>query len=180
MTDDNWRPHDQNDDAARRRPGKLEAEMDQFDDEEFGGPLFGDTSEHAVTDGESGPLTGSGLLRMDDDSGAMPHWTEQATGEVPRIDRPEPSPDPTDDLDVWSTFTSSTPVWNEGDPVDRPTGQFATTPADPTGEIAWEDAPAAAAAAVAGAGPDPAAVVVRDQIVLAVDGIAAGADPGHR
>ena len=81
--------------------------MDQFDDEEFGGPLFGDTSEHAVTDGESGPLTGSGLLRMDDDSGAMPHWTEQATGEVPRIDRPEPSPDPTDDLDVWSTFSGS-------------------------------------------------------------------------
>jgi phosphatidate cytidylyltransferase len=38
---------------------------------------------------------------------SMPHWTEPATGEVPRIlggDEP-------DDLDAWSSLTSSAPRW---------------------------------------------------------------------
>jgi phosphatidate cytidylyltransferase len=79
---------------------------------------------------------------MDDPSGSMPHWTEDATGEVPVIERPKRPADPTDDLDVWSTFTTDTPVWKEGDAVDKPSGRVsAASPADPTGEISWEDAP---------------------------------------
>ena len=45
MSDDMWRPGDKN----PRRPGPLESEMDAFDDDEFGGPLFGETSEQPVT-----------------------------------------------------------------------------------------------------------------------------------
>ncbi len=123
--------------------------MDRFDDDEFGGPLFADTSETAVTPAES-PAAADDAdepLRLDeDDSGAMPHWTESATGDVPKISPTGPSADPTDDLDVWSTFTSDAPVWKEGDPVDSPSGPVPTAPADPTGEIAWENAPAAESA----------------------------------
>ncbi len=39
---------DWNDDdkaAPRRKPGPFESEMDSFDDDEFGGPLFGATTE---------------------------------------------------------------------------------------------------------------------------------------
>jgi phosphatidate cytidylyltransferase len=142
--------------------------MDAFDDTEFGGPLFGKTSENPVVavepsaqrPNEPAPVAapvevvanpddwpelasgGSGRLRMDDPSGSMPHWTEDATGEVPVIERPKRPADPTDDLDVWSTFTTDTPVWKEGDAVDKPSGRVsAASPADPTGEISWEDAP---------------------------------------
>lgn len=140
MTDDIWRPEDEGSD--RRPPGRLEAEMDRFDDEEFGGPLFGDTSEQPVARGAA-DASDSGAaerLSLTDDTGSMPHWTEAATGEVPRIEKAAPA-DPTDDLDVWSTFTSDAPVWKEGDPVDKPSGPVPTAPADPTGEISWEDAP---------------------------------------
>ena len=162
MTDDIWRP-DEEESADRRRPGRLEAEMDAFNETEFGGPLFGDTSETSVVAAdppperptESAPAAttgewpesssgGSGRLQMDDPSGSMPHWTEDATGEVPVIERPATAADPTDDLDVWSTFTTDTPVWKEGDSVDKPSGRVpAASPPDPTGEISWEDAPIA-------------------------------------
>ena len=194
MTDDIWRPEDN--DSGRRRPGRLEAEMDAFDDSEFGGPLFGDTTEHDVVSSSDsvgaaaaepsvepdpliarGPIAesdvfgaattasndapdavaaepqpvdewpespsgGAGRLQLDEDgSGAMRHWTEDATGEVPVIEPTTVVPDPTDDLDVWSTFTSDAPVWKEGDAVDKPSGSVPTSPVDPTGEISWEDAP---------------------------------------
>src|SRR6187431_3160434 len=45
MSDDIWKPGDKN----PRRPGPVESEMDAFDEEEFGGPLFGETSEQPVT-----------------------------------------------------------------------------------------------------------------------------------
>lgn len=172
MTDDIWRPDDEGK-ADRRRPGRLEAEMDAYDESEFGGPLFGDTSETAVVAADASPEPpteavaepigvvsttseipqsgsgGSGRLQMDDNSGSMQHWTEDATGEVPVIGRPAPAAEPTDDLDVWSTFTTDTPVWKEGDAVDRPSGRVpAASPADPTSEISWEDAPIAAQSGV--------------------------------
>ena len=172
MTDDIWRPDDEGK-ADRRRPGRLEAEMDAYDESEFGGPLFGDTSETAAVAADASPEPpteavaepigvvsttseipqsgsgGSGRLQMDDNSGSMQHWTEDATGEVPVIGRPAPAAEPTDDLDVWSTFTTDTPVWKEGDAVDRPSGRVpAASPADPTSEISWEDAPIAAQSGV--------------------------------
>lgn len=92
-------------------------------------PLFGDdeptTQSPATSDGFPGddePLSfGPG------DTGPLPHWTEPATGELPRMEQRErPSEDPPldDELDVWSSFTSESPVWSDD------------VPADPSSEIA--------------------------------------------
>jgi phosphatidate cytidylyltransferase len=43
-----------------------------------------------------------------DPPAAMPHWTEPATGEVPAV---LASGEDEDDLDAWSTFSSSQPRW---------------------------------------------------------------------
>ncbi len=40
---------------------------------------------------------------------SMPHWTEPATGEVPRIFASDDDAD--EDLDAWSAFSSSAPRW---------------------------------------------------------------------
>ncbi|WP_420453215.1 phosphatidate cytidylyltransferase [Ilumatobacter sp.] len=175
MTDDIWRNEDGGDPSTgSRRPGRFEAQMDDFDSEEFGGPLFGDDSEPTRTPtGEN-----AGLDLSDDSTGPLPHWTEPPTGEVPRIESASTDTDDGDDLDVWSTFTSESPVWKEGDSVDAPTGSLGTTdvdapeepspafasssptgssgrtprvggpdaPADPTGELRWEDDPSGGSA----------------------------------
>jgi phosphatidate cytidylyltransferase len=74
------------------------------------------------------------------DTGSLPHWTEPPTGEVPRLEserRDDPALDDAD-LDVWSTFTSESPVWRD-DVVDpsgeipaarRSTGQHDVTTSD--------------------------------------------------
>src|SRR5581483_8571911 len=57
------------------------------------------------------PLRTSGEHRL-------PHWTEPATGEVPKVLASSEEDD--DDLDAWSSFTSSQPRWRgEGPPVER-------------------------------------------------------------
>jgi phosphatidate cytidylyltransferase len=59
---------------------------------------------------------GSGeLLSFDDDSGALPHWTEPPTGEIPRLRRGDATGGSAldDDLDVWSSFTTESPVWRD-------------------------------------------------------------------
>jgi len=145
MTDDIWR-HDEEPGTGggRRQPGRYESEMDEFDDEEFGGPLFGDDSGGVSTAGARSTGDDTSSLSLTDDTGSMPHWTEEATGAVPTI---EPTADEGDDdgLDVWSTFTTDSPVWKEGDSVDQPSGVVARKqtelPADPTGELSWEDDP---------------------------------------
>jgi phosphatidate cytidylyltransferase len=143
MSDDIWESDEEPDERRKPRhhPGPLESQMDDFDEDEFGGPLFGETSEQpSVPLSESEPSSGS-LSFGDDDTGSMPHWTEAPTGDVPRIDPAPSSPDPTDDLDVWSSFSGDAPVWKEGDDVDRPSGVSAPpdVPVDPTGELTWED-----------------------------------------
>lgn len=157
MSDDIWR-NDDDPSTSGRRPGKFEASMDEFDNDEFGGPLFGDDSG-GVSAGRpaSAPvdteITGEqpGLSFRDDETGPLPHWTEPATGEMPKIEAAERGPSEHDDLDVWSTFTSESPVWKEGDSVDEPTGTVsvgvesegvdAVAPLDPTGELSWENDP---------------------------------------
>jgi phosphatidate cytidylyltransferase len=100
--------------------------MDSFDPEEFGGPLFGATTEQPVTSLDD-ELAGERLSFGSGESGALPHWTDPPTGEVPRIDAAEPAAD--DDLDVWSSFAS-----------DRgPGAEPAEAPRDPTGELVWHD-----------------------------------------
>ncbi len=113
--------------TSRRKPGPFESEMDSFDDDEFGGPLFGATTEQPAVgfDNEREPISfGS------EDSGTLPHWTDPPTGEVPRIEAAETSPDPTDDVDVWSSFAGSSTEDVAGE-----------APKDPTGELSWHDDP---------------------------------------
>jgi phosphatidate cytidylyltransferase len=152
MTDDIWRNDDSSDSTGGgRRPGRFESSMDEFNDDDFGGPLFGDDSGGVTSptrsDGESGEISFG-----DDATGPLPHWTEPATGEMPKIEVLEAAAGDSDDLDVWSTFTSESPVWKEGDSVDEPSGTLSSSPAaaadagipsDPTGELSWEDDPIA-------------------------------------
>lgn len=166
MADDGWRDDERSRPGDGRRPGRYESAMDEFDDDEFGGPLFGDDSgRHAapVTDEQPtvAPSESSTLSFGDDDTGSLPHWTEPPTGEMPRIESSGRDDTGDEELDVWSTFTSESPVWKEGDSVDRPSGVAApgddavasgeveavdagapvAAPADPTGELRWEDDP---------------------------------------
>lgn len=154
MTDDIWR-HEDGTEGSGRRPGRFESQMDDFNEDEFGGPLFGDDSgglssaTTGATDRVSGDPSGPGLSLSDDNTGSLPHWTEPPTGEMPKIEATASADDANADLDVWSTFTSESPVWKEGDSVDEPSGTLTrstpdasvTPPSDPTGELSWEDDP---------------------------------------
>ena len=109
------------DDAWRRE--RLEDE-----DENFGPPLFGDVPTSEVRPGD--------LSFGDDDTGSLPHWTEPATGEIPRVLSESAAADPSDDLDVWSAFSSQSLVWSDDEPQRDATadasGAIASGP-DPTG-----------------------------------------------
>jgi phosphatidate cytidylyltransferase len=127
MSDDR-RQGDDADAASRRRPGSFESEMDSFDPEEFGGPLFGATTEQPVTSFDDDAAR-ERLSFGSDDSGSLPHWTDPPTGEIPKIPVAEQPESHTDDLDVWSSFAS--------DPA--PATEVAEAPKDPTGELTWHD-----------------------------------------
>jgi len=136
--------------TSRRKPGPVESDMDSFDAEEFGGPLFGATTEQPVMSFENE----AGREPMSfgtDDSGAMPHWTDPPTGEIPRITAAEVPPDPTDDVDVWSSFAGSSPTGADA---------VAEAPKDPTGELSWHDDPTVDDAPVADARRPSGAVPV--------------------
>jgi phosphatidate cytidylyltransferase len=99
MSDDNWR----RDDEGERRP------------------LFA-ADDEPTSNIERDDVLGFGP----GDTGSLPHWTEPPTGEVPRLgsDADAADADGADvDLDVWSSFTSESPVWREDVP-------------DPSGEVA--------------------------------------------
>ena len=122
--------------TSRRKPGPFESEMDSFDDDEFGGPLFGATTEQPVTSFDDRPereRERESISFGADESGPMQHWTDPPTGEVPRIAAPEAAPDPTDDVDVWSSFSGASTAH---DVVSQ-------APKDPTGELSWHDDPTA-------------------------------------
>ena len=92
MTDDPW----------RRRGAE---------DDDFGAPLFDEATD---ADGSEGLSFGTS------DTGPLPHWTEPPTGEIPRVLTPNGGSDPTDDLDVWSSFSGQSPTWR--DEHSAPTG----------------------------------------------------------
>ncbi len=100
------------DDARRHR------RQDEGEAEDYGPPLFAETTDE---DDESG-----GISFGASDTGPLPHWTEPPTGEMPRTLTASPQSDPTDDLDVWSSFAGKAPVWRDDQPVD---------PHDETGEM---------------------------------------------
>src|SRR6476659_1384868 len=101
MTDDSRR---------QRRPDEGEAE-------DFGPPLFADSEGDDTTDG---------LSFGSSDTGPLPHWTEPPTGEMPRTLTTSAPSDPSDDLDVWSSFARKATVWSDDQPAD---------PHDETNEI---------------------------------------------
>jgi phosphatidate cytidylyltransferase len=82
------------------------ADQGDGDDGEFGPPLFADhpTGELPAT---------SGLSFGTSDTGSLPHWTEPPTGDLPRTLSVPVTPDATDDLDVWSAFSTDEPVWSD-------------------------------------------------------------------
>jgi phosphatidate cytidylyltransferase len=117
MSDDMWRQRQPKSDPS----------------EEFGGPLFPDEDPDAAADRPDD--TGERKLRFGpNDTGPLPHWTEPPTGEVPRM-TPAASGagGDDDDVDVWSSFTTESPVWRDdvGDDAD-PSGGFDH---DLTGEV---------------------------------------------
>ena len=124
MSDDMWR--------RRREHG------DETD--EFGGPLFPDEEPSNSTQRPSeGDDTGERRLSFGpNDTGPLPHWTEPPTGEVPRL---EPSASAggeggEDDVDVWSSFTTESPVWR--DDVTDPSGEHPRD-VESTGQVYTDD-----------------------------------------
>lgn len=136
--------------STRRKPGPFESEMDSFDDEEFGGPLFGATTEQPVV-GFDDEVAPERLRLGSDESGSMPHWTDPPTGEVPRIASTASTPDPTDDVDVWSSFAGSST--QDAEPE---------APKDPTGELTWHDDPTVDDAPVSSRAPSSGAVPITE------------------
>lgn len=110
------------------------------DTSEFGGPLFpDDPAERDEPDGR-GRRDDTGERRVQfgpNDTGPLPHWTDPPTGEIPRLAPPPASDqDDGDDVDVWSTFTTESPVWRDDDPVTTVMDQVTPeTPRDPSGGI---------------------------------------------
>jgi phosphatidate cytidylyltransferase len=99
------------DDSRRHR------RQDEGEAEDYGPPLFAEGADDEASDGLSFGTS---------DTGPLPHWTEPPTGEMPRTLTATPSPDPSDDLDVWSSFAGKAPVWSDDQTVD---------PHDETGEM---------------------------------------------
>jgi len=86
--------------------------------EEFGGPLFPD--ESATNQPGSSDDSGERRLRFGpNDTGPLPHWTDPPTGEIPRVAPQASAKDPgeEDDVDVWSQFTTESPVWRDDEPA---------------------------------------------------------------
>lgn len=105
-------------DDARRRDRRDR----MHDDDDFGPPLFGDDT----------PTDRNDVLSFGTaDTGPLPHWTSPPTGEMPAVLGEGQPRDHTDDLDVWSSFSDSAPVWSD-DPL--PTGEF-EVPARTTGPV---------------------------------------------
>src|SRR3954470_9749034 len=91
------------DDARRQR------RQDEGEAEGYGPPLFADTEDD--DDNTDGLSFGAS------DTGPLPHWTEPPTGEMPRTLTTAAPADPSDDLDVWSSFAGKAPVWSDDEPV---------------------------------------------------------------
>jgi phosphatidate cytidylyltransferase len=96
--------------------------------DKFGPPLFPDEP--------TGEVHGIDLSFGEHDTGPLPHWTDPPTGEVPRVLSTNAGPDDSDDVDVWSSFSTSQPVWKD-EPAGDPSGALdepATNPraGDPT------------------------------------------------
>jgi phosphatidate cytidylyltransferase len=97
---------------------RRERSGDTSETEEFGGPLFPD---EASTEGAgAADDTGERRLRFNpNDTGPLPHWTDPPTGEIPQVAPQASGKDPSEEeeVDVWSQFTTETPVWRDDEPT---------------------------------------------------------------
>jgi phosphatidate cytidylyltransferase len=112
---------------------------DRRDDDDFSefGSLFDDAeqTQNLPPVGSSDASSGDEPIHLDDgETGALPHWTEPPTGEIPQFDATKDdaaagaSESDDEELDVWSSFSSEAPVWKDDTSVDE-------VPADPSGEL---------------------------------------------
>jgi phosphatidate cytidylyltransferase len=112
---------------------RRERSGDTSDTGEFGGPLFPDDDEEKADRPSDPDDSGARRLRFGpNDTGPLPHWTDPPTGEIPRM-APQGSgkdPEDEDDVDVWSQFTTETPVWRDDEPSSEP-----AAPADRSGGV---------------------------------------------
>lgn len=86
MSDDRW---SQDDEERRRAP--------LFGDDEptASNEILGDDDPFASTGGSTSDPDDAPLSFGEGDTGPLPHWTEPATGEMPRIE-PQATPDDED------------------------------------------------------------------------------------
>ncbi len=104
---------------------------DRRDDDDFSefGSLFDDAEPtQNIAEVASTPAAQAddedGLSFDDSAAGALPHWTEPPTGEIPRFDGAAAAEQGSnqdvdhDDVDVWSSFSSESPVWKDDEPVE--------------------------------------------------------------
>ncbi len=99
---------------------------DRDDFSEYGS-LFDDAEptqniDEVAGEGDSDAITfGAGT------TGNLPHWTDPPTGEVPRLDAEgePPAADESEELDVWSSFSSESPVWQEDEQVEAQAAETA-------------------------------------------------------
>ena len=113
------------DDMWRRTGDGGHGERDDAPDDDFG--------ELRFSDDESTETSGDAPLTFGSETGQLPHWTEPATGELPRLfpesptgsgsrPRPRPADEPTapvstgssasandDDVDIWGSYSGAAP-----------------------------------------------------------------------
>jgi phosphatidate cytidylyltransferase len=94
------------DDRTRRPAG------DGWDDEDddFGALRFADEDDSLETSEQPAITFGP------NETGPLPHWSDPPTGELPRL--ANAPADPTDDLDVWSSFAGQPPAWRDAPASD--------------------------------------------------------------
>jgi phosphatidate cytidylyltransferase len=118
----NLPPVSGDDEPAPRPPGDYSGLADLGDHGEVVGHDDGyDTAAAAPRAADGGASDDeSDSISFDDASGPLPHWTEPPTGEVPRLDPSVAPASDDDDVDVWSSFSSESPVWKDDTPAPEP------------------------------------------------------------
>jgi len=106
MSDDMWRERRDRDDFSEYGSLFDDAEPTQNIDEVRKKAAKESKEAEAISFGTS-------------DTGNLPHWTDPPTGEVPRLDVSDAVGDD-DELDVWSSFSSESPVWQDDEPIEAP------------------------------------------------------------